>query len=72
MMERLRDCEPYKHDAEEEPHTAHEVVQVDHASKAETAQCSAHTCWLQLRTSFTCGHSMPPCAACDVTERLRD
>ena len=47
VMERLRDCAPVPHD----------LVHEDHALNADTTQCTAHACALQLRVSSRYGQA---------------
>ena len=58
---RLRFCEPPPHD----------LVHVDHALKAETAQSMGQGKVLQLLVSFANGHATPPYVGC-TTARVRD
>ena len=50
MTVRLRCCEPVPHD----------LVHVDQAPKADTAQWIGHGPWLHACVSAVCGHAAPP------------
>ena len=60
MTVRLRDCAPVPHD----------LVQVDQAPNADTAQCTGHGPWLHRCVSAVLGHAAPPLDGC-VCVRVR-